>query len=199
MHRALVLALTAICGGTVATLILVLSGLLPVATPGAAQEAPPTPQARAEPPAQPQWSVVAGEGRVLRINQLTGEAFVLRPYLGGKRNYWEPVDDDVFMRARMINTLRELYFSPAQVESMQRPGGEWVLRLNENYKDLGFGLLPGDQISTVRQRQNFRNVSEFLNALYEMPSDRGGVHVSVWRGDAKVFLRVWLPLVQLEP
>lgn len=73
------------------------------------------------------------------------------------------------------------------------------MRLKAEYKDPGFGFRPGDTIYAVRAWQNMRNALDFLNALYERPSDLAGVRVTVIRDDAKLDLTVWPTLVNLEP
>lgn len=201
MRRLVVLALTALSGAALALLILVLTGLLPAATRGEAQEQPdkvPPVVPRGDSPDY-RWNVVAGEGRIVRINQYTGESFVMRPYLEGKRQYWEPVDEHIHVRARLIVMLLATHFTPEVVEPTKGPGGKQVLLLKDNYKDPGFGFRPGDMIESVGKWENFERPRDFLNALYENASDRGGVNVWILRGDKGQELRVWLPLAQLEP
>lgn len=188
--------LTFVAGVMAATLMLLVSGLGSAKQLTAAQEQP---KPASEPSTQGTWTVVAGEGAVLRVNGQTGESFVLRSYLQGRGQYWLPVDEHIHWRARVVNLLAQGPFSAEFVESLQLPGGKQVLKLKANYRDPGFGFRAGDMISSVREWQNFTKGMDVLSAIYEKPSDQGGVSVGIIRDDAQIFIKVWPALVNLEP
>lgn len=111
-------AATFAAGVLAATIVFLASGLLPSQSMTAAQQKGKEWVEGTQPGT---WVVVAGEGRLLRYNVLTGEAHVVRSYLTGKGQYRAPVDDNIFWRARVLKLLREGAFSPEFVEPVDLP------------------------------------------------------------------------------